>query len=348
MQALVLTGNAQFALEERSLPSKTEEFPVLVRVAHVGVCGSDIPRAFTGGAYHYPLVLGHEFSGVVESSRAGGAITAGQRVAIFPLIPNPEEVINQIGEYAVASNYDYFGSRRDGGMQEYLAVPEFNCVPIPDHVSLDHAAMVEPCAVAYHAAARPRVDPGMSATVIGGGPIGNMVAQWLRVRGCDPVFVSEPDDRKRAICGNMGFRVIDPRKEAVAESIISATDGGSDIVVEACGIPATYVQALECAGLFGQVVFLGNISGDLTVPKQEVSRILRRELSIYGVWNSKVTPRGRDEWTRVLDAIGRTIQLEPLISHRVRLDTAAATLEAMHARSVWFNKVLISHGEVEQ
>jgi L-iditol 2-dehydrogenase len=348
MKALVLRQNGELVVEERDRPMPSRSLPVVIKVASVGVCGSDIPRAFDGGAYHYPLVLGHEFSGIVDAvsdEAAAPPLNVGQRVAVFPLIPDRAETINEIGEYAVASQYDYFGSRRDGAMQEYLAVPSFNCIPIPDHVSLDEAAMVEPCAVAYHAVARPDITPGMSGLVIGGGPIGNMVSQWLRVRGCDPVMVSEPDERKRAICSDMGFSVINPRSQGVRETVAARTGGGADIVVEACGAPATYVQAVEAAGLFGQVVFLGNISGDLEVPKNEVSRILRRELTIYGVWNSKVVPRGNDEWTRVLKSIGRTIHVEPLISHRVSLEEAAGTLSAMHQRARWFNKVILQCGE---
>ena len=344
MKALVLTSNGSLIIEDRPRPEPPGPDWVLVRVAAAGICGSDVPRAFSGGAYHYPLVLGHEFSGVVEEAPAHSAFGQGDRVAVFPLIPNPAESINEIGEYAVARNYDYFGSRRDGAFQELLYVPEFNLVPVPDAVDLHHAAMTEPAAVAYHAANRPTVTVGASAAVIGGGPIGNMVAQWLRMRGCRPVIVSEPDERKREIAAAMGFTTVDPAAEDPVEAIQSLTGGtgaaGADITVEACGLPVTFRQAIAAAGLFGQVVFLGNIHGEFTLPEAMFSSILRRELTMYGTWNSKVTPRGSDEWTRVLAAMGTELELEPLISHRVPLEKGPEIFATIHQKSEWVNKAL--------
>jgi L-iditol 2-dehydrogenase/galactitol-1-phosphate 5-dehydrogenase len=348
MKALVLVRNGTLVVEDRPEPSAPQAGWVLVRVAAAGICGSDVPRAYDNGAYHYPLVMGHEFSAVVEDAPPGSAFTPGNRVAVFPLIPNPEETINQIGEYAVGRTYDYFGSRRDGAFQELLLVPEFNLLPVPEGVSLVQAAMTEPCAVAYHAANRPQITAGASAAVIGGGPIGNMVAQWLRIRGCRPVIVSEPDDRKRAIASEMGFSVVDPGDGDPVAAVREITGGGADVTVEACGLPVTFRQAVAAAGLFGQVVFLGNIHGEFTLPESEVSSILRRELTIYGTWNSKVTPRGSDEWTRVLAAMGTQLDLNPLISHRVPIDEGPEVFETIRTRSGWVNKAMIVMRDEDQ
>jgi L-iditol 2-dehydrogenase/galactitol-1-phosphate 5-dehydrogenase len=341
MKALALVQNGVLRVEERPMPQPIGSTSVLVRVAAVGVCGSDLPRAFESGAYHYPLVLGHEISGVVERSFDGSAFSPGDRVVVFPLLPDPAEPINQIGEFAVGRTYDYFGSRRDGGFQEYLEVPEFNLVRVPEGVDIEIAALTEPCAVSYHAVDRVPISVGMSAAVIGGGPIGIMTAQWLERRGCSPVIVSEPDERKRAIANDAGFRVIDPMAIDPVAEIASITDGGADVVIEACGLPATFLQAIAAAGLFGRVVFLGNINGELVLTKSDVSSILRRELTIHGTWNSKVVPRGRDEWTRVLAAIGGGLDLEPLVSHRVSLEEAVEFLPRMHRRDIWFNRVVV-------
>ena len=351
MKSLVLVKNGLLKVTEREAPTRPASTPqaadwVLVRVAASGICGSDIPRAYDNGAYHYPLVMGHEFSGIVEESFAGSAFAVGDRVVVFPLIPNPDETINQIGEYALGRKYDYFGSRRDGGFQELLWVPEFNLLTVPDNVHLDHAAMTEPCAVALHAASRPTIRPGMSATVIGGGPIGNMVAQWLRISGCRPVVVSEPDEKKRTIADEMGFTTVDPSAVDPVEAIRDLTSGGADVAVEACGLPVTFLQTVAVAGLFGQVVFLGNIHGDFALPEQEFSTVLRRELTVYGTWTSKVTPRGSDEWTKVLSFLDGEMLIEPLISHRISWDEGPATLAAIHAKEGWFNKVLFTEPEL--
>jgi len=340
MRSLVLTENGRLEIHDRPVPQPCDSEPVLVRVGYAGVCGSDLPRAFDGGAYHYPLVLGHEFAGTVAESLPGSGFAAGDRVTAFPLLPDMSEPINQVGEYALGSGYDYYGSRRDGAFQEYLTIPASALYRVPDRLTLLAAAMTEPCAVAYHAAARAKVEPGCSAAVVGGGPIGLMVAQWLRVRGCRPVLVSEVDASKREIAGSLGLTPIDALASPV-ESIRERTGGGADVVVEACGLPLTFRQALASAGVFGQVVFLGNIHGDFTLGEAEFSSILRRELTVYGTWNSKVTPRGRDEWTRVIDALDRDVMVTPLVSDVPDLDDAARTLGAMHRRERWFNKVVV-------
>jgi L-iditol 2-dehydrogenase len=346
MKSLVLVENGLMEVHEIPLPERPAADWVLVRIAASGICGSDIPRAFDNGAYHYPLVMGHEFAGIVEESFDGSTFGPGCRVAVFPLIPNPEETINQIGEYAVGRTYDYFGSRRDGGFQELVWVPEFSLLPVPDAARLDHAAMTEPCAVALHAASRPTIRPGMSAAVIGGGPIGNMVAQWLRINGCRPVIVSEPDPGKRAIAKDMGFETIDPVAVNPVEAIHELSGGGADIAVEACGLPVTFRQTVAAAGLFGQVVFLGNIHGDFSLAEAEFSSVLRRELTIYGTWNSKVTPRGSDEWTRVLSFLGHEMDVDPLISHRISWDDGPSVFKSIHEKNGWFNKVLFTVPEL--
>lgn len=346
MKSLVLNANGVLEIEERETPPRPGPDWVLIRIAASGICGSDLQRAFENGAYHYPLVMGHEFSGVVEESFAGSAFRAGDRVAVFPLIPDPEETINQIGEYAVGKSYDYFGSRRDGGFQELLWVPEFNLLPVPDGLRLDHAAMTEPCAVALHAAGRPRISPGTSAAVIGGGPIGNMVAQWLRISGASPVIVSEPDEQKRRISAEMGFRTVDPQSDDPVEAVREITGGGAGVTVEACGLPVTFRQAIAAARLFGQVVFLGNIHGEFALSEKEFSSVLRRELTLYGTWNSKVTPRGSDEWTRVLTYLDNGLEVEPLISHRLSWEQGPEFFQSMLDKTEWYNKAMFVNPEI--
>lgn len=339
MKALTLIENSRLELQSHPTPESMSPDSCLVRIAAAGVCGSDITRGFQNGAYHYPLVMGHEISGFIEESPPGSPYSPGDAVAIFPLLPDSSESINQIGEYALSKNYDYFGSRRDGGFQEYLSVPEFNLIPVPEGVDPIYAAMTEPCAVAYHAVAKAGIKAGMSAAVIGGGPIGNMAAQWLRIHGCRPVIVSEPDEKKRSIAQTMGLNVVDPKLTDPVQVIREATDGGVDIVVEACGLPVTFRQALASAGLFGQVVFMGNIHGEFSLSESEFSAMLRREITIHTTWNSKVAPRGKDEWTLVLAAMRDDLDLDPLISHRISLDEGPEILTAMFEKSLWYNKV---------
>ena len=341
MQAIVLKGQGQLEIEERPLPERFGPRQALVRVAATGICGSDIPRAFDGKAYHYPLVLGHELAGVVEDPADSG-LEAGSRVVVFPLLPRREDPFSLIGEYAVSSDYDYYGSRRDGGMQQYLWVPRANLIPIPGHVSLLEAAMTEPAAVSLHAVNKVRVVSDAVALVIGGGPIGVMVAQFLRIRGCTVVYVAEPDQRKRAVAQGLGFETIDPATADTVESITERSHGrGADCVVEAVGLPETFEQAFRACATFGQLVLLGNLAGSLSLNEKLVSTILRRELTIYGTWNSKVTPTGHSEWDEVLQRMGKTLVVEPLISHRLAIEETTSMMNAMYNRTAWFNKVIV-------
>jgi L-iditol 2-dehydrogenase len=347
MRALVLEANGQLVYQaDRPVPPAPPvglgvEQCVRVRVAACGVCGSDIPRAFAGGAYHYPLVLGHEFSGVVDED--GATLRRGQRVAIFPLIPQAGEKPFDTGDYAQTKHYDYFGSRRDGGLGEYVIVPERNLFVVPDAVPLLHAACTEPAAVALHGVRKMRVQPGDDAAVFGAGPIGALVVQWLKLAGCARVFVVDVDARKLEIARTLGAIPINPQGGGDAvRQILEATGGeGVQRVVEACGLPLTFLQATQVAAAFGEVVFMGNIHGEFKIGEKDFSSILRRELTIHGTWNSKVVPRGTDDWSVVLKFMDRGLQIAPLISDTPTLEEAPAVFASIHQRRAWHHKVIV-------
>lgn len=346
MKALVLKANAELQVEDREIPEGPTPESLLIRVAACGICGSDIPRGFHHKAYHYPLVMGHEFSGVVEEEREDSRFRKGERVAVFPLIPtDPKEKAYRSGDYALCRSYDYYGSRRDGAFEEYLRVPEANLFRIPEQVDILHASMTEPAAVALHGIRKLRIQPGNSGLVIGGGPIGNMSAQWLRIRGCDPVYIADIDPEKLKIAKTMGFEVIDSSREDPVEKIMQISRGeGINRVVEACGLPQTFLQAIQSAATFGEVVFMGNISGEFKVSEKEFSSILRRELSIYGTWNSKIVPAGDDDWSMVLKYMDRELQVGPLISDIVNLDQGPQIFRSIVNREKFHNKVIFKIG----
>ena len=346
MRALVLEANGKLVFHpDRPVPpAPTEglgvENTVLVRVAACGVCGSDIPRSFSGGAYQYPLVLGHEFSGVVETD--GQSCKKGDRVAVFPLIPKPGEKPFDTGDYAQTKHYDYYGSRRDGGMGEFVVVPERNLLRLPDEVKLLHAACTEPAAVALHGVRKMSVQAGDDAVVFGAGPIGNLVAQWLQIAGCARVFVVDIDPRKLDLVAQLGCIPINPNAGGDAvQQILDATGGeGVQRVVEAVGHPTTFLQATQVAAAFGQVVFMGNIHGEFRIGEKDFSSILRRELTIFGTWNSKVVPVGTDDWSTVLKFMDRQLQIAPMISDTPTLDQGPEIMASIHNRSAWHHKVI--------
>jgi L-iditol 2-dehydrogenase/galactitol-1-phosphate 5-dehydrogenase len=288
--------------------------------------------------------MGHEFSGVVSEETPNSTFRKGDRVAVFPLIPtNTREKAYQTGDYAQLSEYDYFGSRRDGAFSEYLRVPEANLFRVPEHVDILHASMTEPAAVALHGVRRMHIDVGDSAAVIGGGPIGNMTAQWLRIHGCKEIFVVDIDDRKLDIAADMGFHTVNSKEQDPVEHILEATRGeGVPRVVEACGLPITFLQAIQMASRAGEVVFMGNIHGEFKIGEKDFSSLLRRELIIYGTWNSKVVPKGDDDWSTVLKYMDRELQVAPLISDVVSLEEGPQIFSSIVNKENFHNKVIIT------
>ncbi|MEZ4768930.1 MAG: galactitol-1-phosphate 5-dehydrogenase [Caldilineales bacterium] len=343
MKAMVLESQGQLTYKDVPEPERVGSRPVLVRIAAVGVCGSDLLRYAKGTAYHYPLILGHEFSAVVEEAPADSRFSRGDRVAVFPLIPDPRDPFSQIGEYAVSSGYDYFGSRRHGAFAERLWVPEENLLPVPPEVSLIHAAAVEPAAVSLHAMLKFKLPANATALVIGGGPIGAFAAQWLRILGCSRVMVADIDPRKLAVLQELGFEIIDASGQDTAQAARKLTAGrGVDCAVEAGGLPVTMIQAIEAAAVFGQVLLLGDHHHDVTLSGPLISSMLRRELTVYGTWNSKITPAGRSDWDMVLSHMRGSFQISPLISHTPTLDQGPQIFADMAARRIWTNKVIFA------
>jgi L-iditol 2-dehydrogenase len=341
MKALVLKENAKLEYSDVPMPEKPGEGFYLIRVAAGGICGSDIHRGFENGAYHYPLIMGHEFSGIVEEAPKGGKFSVGGRVVVFPLLWCGKCAACQTGDYAQCSSYGYFGSRQDGGFAEFVWVPEPNLFPVPEQVDILYAAMTEPCAVALHGVRKFCLKGGETAVVYGGGPIGNMVAQWLRVLGCGMVIVVEMDERKLETADGMGFSTLNPKEREPVGAMMDLTGGsGAVIAVDACGLPLTYLQALQSVGEFGEVLLLGNPSGDLLIPRADVSSILRREIRIHGTWNSKPVPRGRDDWTTVLEHLDKDISVAPLISHTPPLAEGPDIFYKIAEKKAQFSKVI--------
>jgi L-iditol 2-dehydrogenase len=323
---------------------------VLVRVAFCGICGSDIPRVFVKGTYHFPTVIGHEFSGTVAACGPDvEGFQPGDRVAVFPLLWCGHCPACEQGQYVQCQNYDYLGSRSNGALAEFVAAPQQNLVRIPDGVSLAEAAMTEPAAVALHALRRPGGSRlGETVAIFGAGPIGVMVAQWGRAMGAAHTFLFDIVPEKLDLAKALGFPLSFNNQEIEPEEKIRSVTGreGVHISVEAAGVAQTLRQALSCTRRGGQVVILGNPGADLLLPASLISQVMRRELALLGTWNSAYSATGNDDdWRTVLAAMAaKTIDLTPLITHRVPLENAVEALHMMKDQREFFSKVLISAG----
>lgn len=342
MKALVLEENGKLVWREHEL--RRVDGWYRMRIAAAGICGSDLGRGFKGGAYHYPLVMGHEFSAVVEEAPAGGKYAPGTLAAVYPLLPCGKCAACAKGWIQLCEHYDYFGSRRDGAFAEELYVPESHIIPVPEGVTAEEAAMTEPAAVAYHGAHGFDMAKGAKALVIGGGPIGLIAAQWLRIRGAGEVTVADIDAAKLEFAAKFGFSVMDtggamrssrPTGDNGTLGIMRPTD--YDIVVEACGVSATRTMAVACCARKGVVSFIGNPADDWTFAKPLFSSVLRKELTMRGNWNSVPDP----DWRAVLAHAGKDLNLKGLVTARVPMAEGTAAFKRILAHEGFHCKTLL-------
>ncbi|HOD49247.1 MAG TPA: galactitol-1-phosphate 5-dehydrogenase [Candidatus Hydrogenedentes bacterium] len=343
MKACVLYGIGDLRYEDVENP---RPYPgqVLVRVDACGVCGSDIPRVFQKGTYRFPTIPGHEFSGTVLQCGEGvDARWVGKQVVVFPLIPCRKCVSCQAARYALCEDYGYLGSRSDGAFAEYVVAPEWNLTPVPPGVSQEAAALTEPAAVAVHALRRAGVDAGDAVMIFGTGPVGLMLGQWARAMGASRVALADIDSRRLAFAKEMGFEGV--CNAAGTDCVSWARDffgRAPDVVVEASGSPAAYEQSLLSARTLGRVVLMGNPAGEMKVSQEAYWAILRKELSVFGTWNSLYRSAPRDEWQLALDfmASGK-LEATPLITHRVGLSELPGMLASIRDKTEFSSKVLM-------
>lgn len=345
MEALVLHGLGDLRHEAVPL-APLRPGTVRVRIAYCGVCGSDLPRCFTKGTYRFPTIPGHEFAGTVAALGEGVTGWAvGDPVAVFPLLWRDDHPACEEGRYAQSDGYDYLGSRSDGGFAQYVVAPARNLVRVPPGVPLEIAAMTEPAAVALHAARRAEAGLGQSAAVFGLGPIGLMLAQWLRAMGAGPLLLFDVNPGKLELARRLGFREVHDSRVAAPQTVVEAVTGGRGVhlACEAAGVPPTLLAALAAARRGGRVVLLGNPSADVTLPADLISRAMRRELAILGTWNSGYSVHGDDDdWRATLAAMASgALDLRPLITHRVPLAQGAEMLRRMRDQSEFTTKVLL-------
>ncbi|MEI6131278.1 MAG: galactitol-1-phosphate 5-dehydrogenase [Bacillota bacterium] len=345
MQGLVLHAIGDLRLEDVAKPTpKSGE--VLVKIRASGVCGSDIPRIFEKGTYNFPTIPGHEFAGeIVELGVGVAPELLNKKVAVFPLLPCGKCDLCQIGEFAQCKDYNYFGSRCDGGFAEFIAVPLWNLVMVPDALSFEEAAMAEPAAVAVHALRQAEIEIGDTVVIFGAGPIGLMLASWAKAWGAYKTILVDIDKGKIKFAQKLGFEnVINSMELDAIEEISRLTEGkGADVCVEGAGVSKTLEQCLFAARAFGRVVAMGNPAGEMKLSQKAYWELLRKQLKISGTWNSSYSPIPKNDWKLSIDAMtSGLLDVKPFITHRVALSQHKQVLEMMRDRSAFYNKVMFS------
>ncbi|MDR0681584.1 MAG: galactitol-1-phosphate 5-dehydrogenase [Dysgonamonadaceae bacterium] len=317
---------------------------VLVQVHAAGICGSDVARIFTSGTYHFPTIMGHEFSGEIVLTNVGDEYLQGKRVAVYPLIPCKQCNSCKQRKYELCSSYNYLGSRCNGGFAEYVAVPKWNLAFISDNISFEDAAMIEPAAVALHALCIAELKQGDTIAIIGPGTIGILLAQLSMIHGAGKVLLIGRSQQKLNFAKKMGIEnSCNSTICNVPEWIAEQTDGkNADVVIEGTGAEASLVMALNMVKSSGVIIAMGNPVDDMHLPKIDYWKLLRKQLSIRGVWNSTYgTPESN--WGRIISLIEEG-KLKPsnLITHRLPLPDLLEGANMMRNKNIYTNKIMIT------
>lgn len=357
MKAYSLKGIGQLEYVDVPMPVMQSGW-ALVQVGAAGICGSDIPRIFSTGTYHFPTIPGHEFSGrVVDVFDRQNQRWIGKRVGIFPLIPCKKCMACQNKEYEMCSDYDYLGSRRDGGFAEYTAVPVWNLIELPDNISMNEAAMLEPAAVALHAVRRIRLPHNSVIALLGLGTIGIMITQWLHILGIHKVYTTGHNPghgslMQQIVSADYEYINIDNSQnkdmqtvsedEAVSQIIDSTKGQGVSIAVDCIGTSASLDRCIKCVRPGGQILIVGNPKENIFLDKDIYWKILRKQIHLTGTWNSSFFHDAEDDWHQVIaSASNRTFQMSALITHRLAFDKLHLGLDIARSHNQYHNKIMI-------
>ncbi|MEW6105050.1 MAG: galactitol-1-phosphate 5-dehydrogenase [Bacillota bacterium] len=321
------------------------EGEVLIRVVAAGICGSDPSRAMATGAYSYPITIGHEFAGEVALTGPGVTnVSEGDRVTAIPLIPCGSCTYCKSGQYNLCDHYDYIGSRTDGAFAEYVKTRAENVLRLPDTVDFETAATTDPAAVALHSIRKARVSVGDTVAVLGTGPIGLFTVQWAKIAGAIMVVAVDIYDEKLEIARQLGADLcINARNEDPVEIVNQVTRGkGINRVIETAGVPQTQRQGCLIASKLGSVVFCGISHAGLDLSEVAVDRVMRREISVIGSWNSgDVTVPHEDDWRTTLHFMGEgRVVARPFITHREPLSEVPRVFDDIWNHHVVHGKVL--------
>lgn len=342
MKALRKTAAAAgLELTEVDRPAPRSPDEVLVKVSAAGICGSDLHVDDWTPSYAFitaslPVTLGHEFVGVAQN----GAL-AGRRVVVRPSVTCGRCAACSAGRHDACETRTGLGMTRDGAFAPWVCVPARNCVPVPDALSDELAALAEPLSISMQALRVAGDLRGCRVLVMGPGTIGQGIAVLARRAGAAAVVVTGRDDRARLdVLRRMGFdRVADVAGQSLAEATAPFLQGERfDVVFEATGVPETINEALALLRRNGIVVVTGIHARPLAL---DLTMLVRRQQQLRGSFRPP-----ESDWPEALalmDEIGDV--MAPMVSHVLPLSQALQGFELAHGKQA--SKVLLRPGAAD-
>jgi (R,R)-butanediol dehydrogenase / meso-butanediol dehydrogenase / diacetyl reductase len=328
VQAASYLGNRQLAVgeSERTPPGPND---VEIDVAYTGICGTDlhILHGAMDSRVTLPAVLGHEMSGTIRT--VGDNVrewAAGERVTVMPLSWCGNCPACSAGANHICHHLNFLGIDSPGSMQTSWTVPENVLVRVPDALALEVAALAEPTAVAVHDVRRSQLADGEHALVVGGGPIGLLIAAVARAGGGNVLLV-EPNPLRRNMAASLGYQVCDPANETLQAVVADWTEGaGAPVAFEVSGSVAGLDSAIQSLGVHGRLVVVA-IHAD--APPVDLFRVFWRELTLIG---ARVYER--QDFERAVELLAEdAIPSAQLITDVEPLDRVAAGFAALESGS---------------
>ncbi len=330
MKALVNTAPYVLELQDWPIPAYSPD-DLLIRVKACAICGSDI-KGYSGktGRRQPPIIMGHEAAGVVEA--IGANVTGfrpGDRVCFDSTVYCQRCAYCLNGQRNLCANRQVVGVsegtyRRHGAMAEYVVVPHWIAVHMPDNLSFAQAALIETAAVGVHAANRTPLVLNDTVVIVGTGAIGLVALQAIRLKGAGKVIVTDLSRPRLELARKLGADVTVRADEEDLLGALRAVTGpeGADAVLEAVGIQATIDTALKITRKGGALTLIGNVMPRVEMGLQE---IVTREITLYGVCASN----GEYADCVELVASGR-INVDPLITETARLEDGQAVFDRLY------------------
>ncbi|KKI91832.1 zinc-binding dehydrogenase [Bacillus sp. SA1-12] len=313
----------QVEMLEREIPAP-KNGEALIKVSYAGICGTDMmiyhglhPRAKA------PLILGHEFSGVVEEVEENEYVKKGDKIAVEPLLNCGKCAACRNGQMHVCERLRYIGIDKDGGFAEYTTIPINRLNVLPDGGTEKEAAMLEPLAVAIHTVRRSNLKVGDTIAILGAGPIGLLIALIAERAGAGKIFISDISAMRLKIARDMGYEGIDAKKMDIVQVVKDSTNGvGADVVFEVAGNQITANQMIDCIKFQGEITVVSVYKKPPTI---NLANMHFREISLK-------TTRcySPEDFAKAIELLGQNkLDLSPLVSHVLPLEDIKKGFELM-------------------
>ncbi len=324
MRAVRVTGPDHIEITDVPEPRVRDE--VLVRVGHVGICGTDTKILAGKIPVEYPRIMGHEMVGEIVSAPSGSPYTARTRVLVDPGVACGWCDLCRAGRFNICRNGGLLGRDVDGVFTELLYVPVNRLVPVPAPISDKASGMLQVLGTCIHAVKTVSPFPGQVAAVLGLGVAGQLIAQLLRLRGMTVVGITRSEWKRRLASDSGAHHVVAP--DQASTLLDEVTEGrGPNLVVEAVGTEATLAGAIELAATGGEVLAYGTLTGGgQGLPYYQ---LYHKELTLH---NPRAAVIG-DYADGVALAAAGLLSLEPIVTHELELEEAEKAFDLVHDAS---------------